>query len=342
MFENTRLKLTVIYTGIIMVVSIFFSSFIYFGAASQMEGGFRNAQILYRAEKLGIILPKKFNNQLEKLSPELKSLPRKEIFESNLNLAKKDLQTRLIELNLLILFSSAIISYILAGKILSPIEESIEEQKRFISDASHQLKTPLTALKTNLEVNIRDKNINNQAKKVLKNNLQEINSLISLTNNLLSTFKEPNFKEIRINNTAGKAIKSIKTLASAKKIKLVFNKAPKNPSIQADSQAIEKMLAVFLENAVKYTPKKGKVSLSIKTYAKNITIEIKDNGRGISNKDLPNIFKRFYQGRNNTDGFGLGLSLAQKIIRLHNGSIKTDSKINKGTTFTIKIPLGVA
>jgi len=80
-------------------------------------------------------------------------------------LAKKDLQTRLIELNLLILFSSAIISYLLAGKILSPIEESIEEQKRFISDASHQLKTPLTALKTNLEVNIRDKNINNQAKK---------------------------------------------------------------------------------------------------------------------------------------------------------------------------------
>lgn len=339
MFENTRLKLTIIYTAVIMVISLFFSFFIYFGAARQMEGGFRSAQILYRAEKLGIEVPKKNHNQFEKLPPELRSLPRKEIFENNLNLAKKDLQTRLAELNLLILFSSAIASYILAGKILRPIEESLKEQKRFISDASHQLKTPLTALKTSLEVNIRDKKTPNPAKKVLKNNLQEINSLIALTNNLLSTFKEPSFEEIKINNIAGQAIKSIKTLASAKKIKLTFNKAAENPAIQADKQSIEKMLAVFLENAVKYTPEKGQISLTIKTFAKDITIEIKDNGKGIPSKDLPHIFKRFYQGRNNTDGFGLGLSLAEKIVKLHNGSIKTESKINQGTAFTIKLPL---
>lgn len=338
MFQNTRFKLTIIYSTIIMAVSIFFSVFIYFGAAIQMEGGFRNAQMLYRAEKLGIEVPKKFQNRLEKLPPELKSLPKKEIFENNLSLAKKDLQNRLVQLNLLILFSSAIASYILAGKILHPIEESVEEQKRFISDASHQLKTPLTALKTNLEVNIRDKKIPNSAKKVLKNNLQEINNLIALTNNLLSTFKEPNFENIKINNIAGQAIKNIKNLASVKKIKLTFNKTSQNPIIQADKQAIEKMLAIFLDNAVKYTQEKGQISLTIKTHAKNINIEIKDNGKGISNKDLPHIFKRFYQGKNNTDGFGLGLSLAKKIINLHNGSIKTESKINKGTTFTIKLP----
>ena len=341
MFKNTRLKLTIIYTAVIMVVSLFFSVFIYFGAARQMEGGFRRAQMLYRAEKLGIEIPPKNQDRFEKLPPELKGLPRKEIFENNLNLAKKDLQIRLLQLNLLIFFSSAIASFILAGKILEPIEKSIEEQKRFISDASHQLKTPLTALKTNLEVNIRDKKNPNSAKKVLKNNLQEINSLISLTNNLLSTFKEPNFENIKINNIAGQTIKNIKTLASSKRIKLTFNKAPQNPVIQADKQAIGKMLAVFLENAVKYTQEKGQISLTIKTHAKDVSIEIKDNGKGIPAKDLPHIFKRFYQGKNNTDGFGLGLSLAEKIVKLHNGSIKTESKLNKGTTFTIKIPLGV-
>ena len=104
------------------------------------------------------------------------------------------------------------------------------------------------------------------------------------------------------------------------------------------------MIVIFLDNAVKYSDKKGKIKVGIKSKKKCAEIIISDNGRGIPEKDLPHIFDRFYRVdrarcKNDVCGYGLGLSVAKKIIDLHQGSISVESEINKGTTFTIKLPV---
>ena len=104
------------------------------------------------------------------------------------------------------------------------------------------------------------------------------------------------------------------------------------------------MFYIFLDNAIKYTPKKGTITIGGKKERNNIKIEIKDTGIGIDKKDLPFIFDRFYRAdksrtKKSVPGFGLGLSLAKKIITLHKGQISVKSKRQKGTTFAVKLPL---
>ena len=104
------------------------------------------------------------------------------------------------------------------------------------------------------------------------------------------------------------------------------------------------MVLIFLDNAVKYTPKDGKVTISTRVDKKRAFIKIKDTSVGISKQDVPYIFDRFYRvdqsrSKNNRQGFGLGLSLAKKIIEMHKGSVEIVSRVGKGTIFIVELPL---
>lgn len=349
MFKSARLKLTGWYLIIIMLISLFFSAVIYLGAVQELERGFHRAELRFKAEELGIPLPQPFSERPEDLPPRLREIALRFFSVEELKATKRRLGLNLLVVNGMILGISALASYFLAGRTLQPIEKVMEEQKRFVADASHELGTPLTAIKTSIEVALRDKKMSiKEAKKVLKENLEEVDSLHSLSKNLLSLAQPQKgtnnfvFEQIDIAEVIKSAYKKIAPLAKKKDINIKLKTA--SHILEADRRSLKEMVTIFLDNTVKYTPQGGKVTVTTKSDSKNVLIKIKDTGIGIAKGDLPHIFDRFYrvdQSRSKAKvaGFGLGLSLAKRIIEVHKGKVEVSSVVGKGTTFSIKLPL---
>lgn len=331
MFTKVRLKLTAWYLLIIMAISLSFSAFIY-----------RSVSIEFQT-RLGVI--QKRVEQREKSLPS--PPPQALVFFEDLADTQQNVLIILLYTNLAILFLSAGAGYILAGKTLRPIEIAMEEQKRFVADASHELKTPLTSLQTSIEVNLRDKKLNlKAAKNVLKESLDDIDQLKTLANSLLTLARYEKdvsnvaFEKVNVTQIIKKVTKEIEPLIDKKDIHISIPN--KNFYTKADKDAIEELFTILLDNAVKYTKKDGKIRVSVKKDDDHLVLKVKDNGIGIAKKDIPHIFDRFFRvdpSRSNiTSGFGLGLSMAKRIVELHSGTINVKSKVNKGTTFTFKLP----
>jgi len=334
MFTKARIKLTSFYLIIIIGISIFFSVLIYRGVTREFHRRF-------------LAIERRLDLPIRNVKP---LVGRANYFRQDFNEAQRRLLFILLYTNAAILVISGFAGYYLAGKTLAPIERALEEQKRFVADASHELRTPLTALKTSIEVALRDKKMPLvEAKKVLKSSLEDVDSLQSLSDKLLSlaNYQTNNqnltFKKIDIAHAVERGYQKILPLAKKKMIDIKVK--VKGQNLLASKESLEQMLLIFLDNAVKYTTKKGRVTIETRTDRKYITLEIKDTGIGIAEEDLPHIFDRFYRAdqsrsKSKVAGFGLGLSLAKRIIEIHRGSVNVTSTLGKGTSFTIKLPIG--
>lgn len=329
MFKSTRIKLTAWYLLIIMFISLCFSAVIY--------------RVLDR-EVERFILRQRFQIERRIAPPIPFPLTDPQLIEE----VRERLLINLGIINLFILIASGILGYFLAGKTLEPISKIVEEQDRFITDASHELRTPLTALKTSMEVNLRDKNLDLvTAKKIIKDNIEEVNKLQSLSDNLLELAQYEkldltNKKEIAdLNQVIKEAIKKISPLATQKNIQIKNHETIK---IKVNSFGLINLLVIILDNAVKYSPPNNKVEIKAIKSEKNITISVEDCGIGIDQKDIPYIFDRFYRAsnsrtKNSIGGYGLGLSIAKKIIEIHKGKIDVESQLKKGAVFRITMPI---
>jgi signal transduction histidine kinase len=248
MFHSARLKLTAWYLLIIMLISGAFSLVIYGGVTFDLERRFQSIERRIRLERHIFRMPP---------GPP-------PYFIEDLQAAKRRVLFMLLSANGVILVLSSAAGYFLAGKTLRPIEEALEEQKRFLSDASHELRTPLTALKTSIEVALRDKKITKkEAYEVLQSSLEEVDSLQSLTSDLLGLAQHQRangnftFDQVNIRRVLEKAHKKIYSLAKKKSIDLEIN--ADDIILEADETNLEKLMVILLDNAIKYTPKKGKV-----------------------------------------------------------------------------------
>lgn len=231
---------------------------------------------------------------------------------------------------------------------MRPIKEMVDEQTRFVADASHEFRTPLTAMKTAIEVNLRDKNLSaEEAKSVLKSNLSDVDSLKKLSDNLLalSYFETDGVKQtmgrVSLKAVLLSAVEKIKYLAKEKNISI--NKSIEEVFVFGDKEKLAQLFIIFLDNAVKYSFKGGEIKISAKKNDKSVVVRIEDKGVGIKKKDIPFIFKSFYRGdksrsKDFAEGYGLGLSIAKKLIEIHKGTVSVGSSINKGTVFTIIFP----
>ena len=136
--------------------------------------------------------------------------------------------------------------------------------------------------------------------------------------------------------------KKILALAEKKGIKLQLS--TEDAIINADIISIEELIFILMDNALKYTPDKGIVSLSVAREGRNAVMKVADSGEGISHRDINHIFDRFFRAdrsrsKNRISGFGLGLPVAKRIVELHHGAIRVSSKIGKGSTFYVRLPL---
>ncbi|HAX18253.1 MAG TPA: sensor histidine kinase, partial [Actinobacteria bacterium] len=149
-----------------------------------------------------------------------------------------------------------------------------------------------------------------------------------------------NFETIELNEIISDIVEEFKTIADTKKISIDFK--PENKiMIKADQTLITRLFINLIENAIKYTHENGRISINSGKDDRNANVIIEDTGIGISEKDIPYIFDRFYQAESSRsgNGTGLGLSIVKWIVNIHKGFIDVKSNVNKGTTFIIKLPI---
>ncbi len=237
---------------------------------------------------------------------------------------------------------SVLAASILANNAVKPLDEAYRKQKEFVSDASHELKTPLSVLLTYIEI-LQQQPQNAKALQVMKDETKNMSGLIEnlLALTRLENTEKPTTQELNATDIIIPLVERLNTVHKDRKqpIKIICSKDIK---VKMSQQHFERLLTILLDNALKYTPADKEILIKAATGEHNVKIEIADKGIGIKSDDLPHIFERFYRadkGRNRQNGgFGLGLSLALDIVQKYKGRIKVQSEFGKGTTFFINLP----
>lgn len=332
LFRKAIVRLTATYLSIIMVISIFFSINIYTLATRELDRGYgRKSDILRNAPAE---LPNSFRRQL---------------LESTENLireAKGKVLFALLATNVGVFVVGGWISFILARRSLYPIEEAHASLERFTADASHELRTPIAAMKTEIEVALMQAKITDQeAREILQSNIEELDVLTRLTENLLKIARLDNEtieqKKQKLAPLLQEAIDRVLALAEKKSI-LIEDKSNNQLNVTTDHASLVEVLVIILDNAIKYSPDKSTVTITTNNNERSPEICIDDNGIGLKKEDLPHIFERFYQADSarstqKRGGHGLGLSIAKQIMEKLNGSIKAVKKKNKGSRFIVQL-----
>ncbi len=340
MFHSTRIKLTLWYVGIILIITGTLSVLFYHGAVTVLEHEFRRIDT-----RLSQGLSGRGREQIPlRVSREVRS----DFLKQNLSNAQRTLATRLLLANGVIAVVVAGASYLLAGRTLKPIEDMVEVQKQFISDASHELRTPITALRTSLEVHLEDTAIPESAKHVLRDNLADVHDLENLSEHLLTLTEYTGTvagqkHEASTSIVVQRAIKYVAPLAKKKHVTLETQSDDIDTVIRIDETSCVEVLTILLDNAVKYTPEQGMVSLRSRVGKKYWIVNVADTGIGITEDDISHIFDRFYRGnvsrtRQSGKGYGLGLSIAKRVVEHYHGSISVSSEVDRGSVFTVRFP----
>ena len=247
----------------------------------------------------------------------------------------------LISIIIFIIFETIayLISKVISLWIIKPVEASFNNQKQFIADASHELKTPLSVIIASAEALENDKN----NKKWLNNIKNESDRMNNLIKDLLDLAKLENdeIKRVYENNNLSKLVEMsilpFESLIYEKNIKLDYN-LEDNIYLKSDSNEIKQLVAILMDNAIKHSKSDGKINVKLKKEKDFITLSVKNKGEPIPKGEEEKIFERFYRvdkARNRKDNrYGLGLAIAKSIVERHNGTIKASST-EEYTTFEI-------
>ncbi len=353
MFQNARLKLTFWYLLIIMLVSGFFSLIVYRGFTKELGRGFHMQAIRGTPERRLVVQER---NGFFRILPFViypDEIPPEDVAEI-INLAKRRFATQLAIINGAILFLAGTAGYFLAGKTLHPIELMVSEQKRFVADASHELRTPLTSIKTEVEVALRDKKLSlKDAKNLLKSSLAEVDKMKYFSDDLLSLSRyEANGRDLQMEKVdLAEAVRQAteRNMPQAKLKKIKINAELAEVIVIGNPQSLVELFSILINNAIKYSPRQTEIEVRVlrqksrQGIGKKALIEVVDHGTGISQKDIPHVFDRFYRADSSrskakVDGYGLGLSIAKSIVDVHKGEIKLKSEVGKGSTFKVILP----
>lgn len=232
------------------------------------------------------------------------------------------------------------------NEMLNRLKKAFDAEKRLISDASHELKTPVSVIKTHCDVILQKERTKDELLdtiktiKIVSENMgrliKDLLSLARLDSGILSPLY---FKDILLNECLQQAIKLAMPLAEKRPVSI---KTPLAQDIHiiGDKERITEAILNIIENAINYNKEKGGVEISTELDNNKVNISIKDTGIGIKKEDLERIFERFYRADSarSMEGTGLGLSIAKAIIEAHGGMIRVESEPEKGSCFTIILP----
>lgn len=232
------------------------------------------------------------------------------------------------------------------NNLLDRLHQSFKRERQFIEDIAHELKTPIATLKGGIELTLSKDRSNTEYKRTLKETLIDTDRISKLVSNLLDlawvgmSQNTLNNKQFNLSEVTNDLAQIALKLGLQKNI-VVNIDIDKNIKIYGDESKISRAILNLIDNAIKYTSSNKNVLISLKQLKRTIILTIRDEGVGISKSDLEHVFERFYRGSKTakTLGSGLGLAIAGGIIKTHNGDIKIESKIGKGTIVKVILPI---
>ncbi len=251
------------------------------------------------------------------------------------------------------------------NEMISRLDQSFRQIKQFSSDASHELKTPLTILKGEVEVTLRKERTTQEYRQTLKSNLEEINRMSQIVEDLLLLSKADtgqirlNKEDIDLTEILNEVVAQMDLLARSKRLNLSASNHHQNIHILGDALRIRELFINLIENGIKYTEEGGSIHVTVqKEYPpsvrnqsdlvegegeKFVKIIVSDSGIGIAEEDRERIFNRFFRvdkaRSREQGGSGLGLSICKWIVEAHQGEIKVESELGKGSSFIVTLPL---
>jgi signal transduction histidine kinase len=246
---------------------------------------------------------------------------------------------------------AGIFGYLSARYALNPTRLNLEYQKRFIGNLAHELRTPLSIIRTNSEVALMDRTVDGYTRSTLTTTIEELDRISEIINNLLSfnSLMRPGqirFEPVDLREAAAEVVARHKAMAESYGIALALDAAQAPAYVLGNRVALEQVLTNIVKNALNYTPQHDgrNVIVRIDESESQIGATVIDTGIGIAQKDLYYVFQPYFRGDTSRERgigsgtSGLGLAIVNDIVRAHNGSIIVRSALNRGTTIELSFP----
>lgn len=334
MFKSARIQLTLFYLAVLVCLSLILT----FSIRILAEQEYLHSNRVQRGELGQIIL--RIPNFGRWPSDDFRDVQQEQ--EARV---RRELNQDMVFINVVALLAGGVLSYWFAGRTLRPIQEAHQAQARFAADASHELRTPLTNLRLENELFLRQKQFHeHEARDLIRSNLEEVQRLEGLAANLLALTQYGQapltLGPVAIRQAGQAAVKLAGPQAAAKHTTITVELAP--ATVQAHRDSLVQLIGILLDNAIKYGPAKGVVTVGGRKTDGQYELWVEDTGPGIAQHDLPHIFDRLYRGdtarTGKNGGYGLGLSLAKAIAEASAIDIRA-ANTGGGARFSLRIPL---
>lgn len=241
------------------------------------------------------------------------------------------------------------IGLVVTAQDVTRLKLARKAQEDFIADVAHEMLTPLTSLRSYAEILATDGARDEKMQKEFYNTINsEVDRLVALVKNVLNMAMMDSGSLaaervlVRTDWLLDQCLPAIEATAQEKHIAIEKRLPDIYPMIMGDKNLLKVVLVNILGNAVKYTPRDGRIRVALSQEGRNVLFDVQDSGYGIPPDELPHVFEKFYRGKSSSvraqTGSGLGLATAMQIVKLHNGTIEAQSEPGKGTRFAVRIP----
>ena len=241
-------------------------------------------------------------------------------------------------------------AWFLSGRALIPIQNAFQRQQEFVADASHELRTPLTVLRSATDLmNVHREQPLERNGELFDDVRAEIARMERLAQDLLTLARsdaggvELMTAPVEMVDVAGEVVRRTTPLASSAEIQLALHSDGQPAAVEVDPDRMQQVLLILIDNAIKHTPRGGKVQVRVRRHGPSAEVEVADTGSGIASEDLPRIFDRFYRAdkarARAQGGTGLGLAIAKMLVEAHGGQLQVASTLGVGTQVTVSLPL---
>jgi signal transduction histidine kinase len=234
------------------------------------------------------------------------------------------------------------------NQMLKRLEDAYQQASRFSADASHELRTPLTIMRTELESIVREAKLEDGLHERVSSVLEEAEYLSRITESLFAISRldtgeaKMESKLLDLADIVSSTAEQMSLLAEEKQLDMEIAAIRPVP-VEGDQARLKQIVVNLLDNAIKYTPRGGKIHVRVIAAPPKAVLEIRDNGAGIAEAALPHVFERFYRAdkmrSRDVGGAGLGLSIVRSITQAHGGTVDIQSTEGHGTKVTIELPL---
>lgn len=246
-----------------------------------------------------------------------------------------------------IILVTVLFGYIIARVTLAPARNALSAQKQFVGNIAHEVRTPLSVIKTNTEVALLGDSVSAEMRETLNSNIEELDRISEIINNLLSLSalvrpERMEFSAVDLSQVASEVVQKFSQLARRNEQQITLRKSP-DCKVWGNHTALMQIVGNLVKNAIVYTPRGGHIRVTIEPAPNNqVELIVQDSGIGIARKDLFRIFEPFYRAdpsrTKGAGGSGLGLAIVSELIKTHQGRITIRSAVGRGTTVSVLFP----